>query len=78
MAEWAEAHHEELNNELNWLNYESAEGLSVREAYDKYLSKMKERDDFIPTLRTWRREYNDALYSYNEAKAAYDMLPFWA
>jgi len=74
----AEEKHEELNAEVNWLQYAPAVGYTIEQAHNIYMETLKEREDFIPTLRKARLEYNKALYAYNEAKAAYDMLPFWA
>ena len=74
----AEEKHEELNGEISWLEYAPALSYTIKEAHEIYLETVKERDDFVPTLRQKREAYTKALYAYNEAKAAYDMLPFWA
>lgn len=74
----AEEKHEELNAEVDWLQYAPAVGYTIEQAHNIYMETLKEREDFIPTLRKARLEYNEALYAYSEAKAAYDMLPFWA
>lgn len=77
MVKWAEAHHEELNNELSWLEYEPAGDRTVKAAYEEYCRILLERDDFVPQLRKWRALYNEELFNYNQAKAEYDALPFW-
>lgn len=77
-VEEAEEKHEELNAEVDWLQYAPATGWTIEQAHNIYMETLKEREDFIPVLRQVRLEYSKALYAYNEAKAAYDMLPFWA
>lgn len=77
-VEEAEEKHEELNAEVDWLQYAPATGWTIEQAHNIYMETLKEREDFIPVLRQARLEYSKALYAYNEAKAAYDMLPFWA
>ena len=74
----AEEKHEELNAEVDWLQYAPATGWTIEQAHNIYMETLKEREDFIPIIRRARLEYSKALYAYNEAKAAYDMLPFWA